>query len=359
MNDNKKNVLGQEIGNVVNETTSNNNLKSTDMVDEKVNATGVAKDEVANTIAENVNAAEDAASINQIPENMEKMEEKVGHPTRIAKINGEEITIVVAHTKYGMELPKDKKNLCGSIDHNKMLSCIYHLATPEIFWEAGIELLDEGNSPIGKDTGNVFVLCPTADTYWRIAVDGKLNSVEVHTFKSVEEYAQTIGCTNLYSRGLSNTEKVGVAALATGNEAAMAVFEFAQKHNIKLTTAQQYLDVTFKPSSTMAMTIGIMPKIIPSLGRSVKEAEELIEQTLLTFGENARKRYAIRAINSLIHTKGHSIEQMLCALKVIPASELGTIELAKCGEKESCISGTLTTYLEMLKSETGQEKLAA
>lgn len=356
---NKSTEVAKVSVNVAAGATSINNLKSPDMVEEKVIATGVAKKEVANATAENVNAAEDAASINQNQNIMTDEKEKVAHTARIAIINGEEITIVVAHTKYGMELPKDKKNLCGSIDHNKMLSCIYHLATPEIFWEAGIELLDEGNSPIGKDTENVFVLCPTADTYWRVAVDDKLNRVEVHTFKSVAEYAQTIGCTNLYSRGLSNTEKMGVAALATGDEATMAVFNFAKKYEMPITTAQLYFDFKMKPTMLLTMTMGEKPENTPTLGRTTEEAEKLFGATELTFKKNALKRYAIRAMNVLLHTDNYNLDLMLQALEVIPSNEVALVEMAACEDRESCISSVLTKWLEALKNGDSQQKKAA
>lgn len=360
MGNNEKNVLGQEIENVVNEATNINASNYNEMEEENVIATGVANNEVANATVENVNAAEDAASINQNQNNMTDEKEKVGHPTRIAIINGEEITIVVAHTKYGMELPKDKKNLCGSIDHNKMLSCIYHLATPEIFWEAGVELLDEGNSPIGKDTENVFVLCPTADTYWRVAVDDKLNRVEVHTFKSVEEYAQTIGCTNLYSRGLSNVEKMGIAALATGDKACQTVFQFAKEHKMNVSTAQHYLDYSIKPTTVLELMMGVPNNNVPTLGRTAEEAEALLDVVKSKFEKNAQKRYIIRPINSLLHmdNKGYSMNLIKEAIESLSEMDTNTIENALNGQREAMVSSTLTTYLDKLKNNQ-EEKEAA
>lgn len=317
------------------------------------------KTSVAEATQELSNVANEVTSINNSKSDVMGKNDVVAQTTRIANINGKEVNIVVAHTKYGMELPKDKQNLCGSLVHHKMLNCLYHLATPEIFWESGIELLDEENSPIEKDTENVFVLCPTADTYWRIPVDGKLSLVEVHTFKSVEEYAQIVGCTNLYSRGLSNIEKMGVAALATGDEASKAVFEFAKKYAMPITTAQLYFDYKVKPTTILSMTMGEMPEVVPMLGRTVKEAEELFAQAQFTFKKNALKRYAIRAINTLLHKDGYSFDEMILVLKAIPSNEVALVEAAACEDRQTCIASVLTKWLEVIKSESAQVKEAA
>ena len=313
--------------------------------------------EVANV---NVNVADEATSINNLISNdMFEDRNEVAQTTRIAIINGEEVSIIIAHTEYGMEMPKDKKNLMGSLDKNKMLSCIFHLAKPEIFWAADMKLVGENNEPIEKDTANVYVLCPTADSYWRLAVEEKLQNVEVHDFTNVQEYAQAIGCTNLYSRGLSNTEKMGVAALATGDEASKAVFEFAKKYAMPITTAQLYFDYKVKPTVILSMTMGEMPEVIPTLGRSVEDAEELFEQAQFTFKKNALKRYAIRSINSLLHKGDYSFDEVVVVLKAIPANEVATVEAAKCEDRQDCITSVLTKWLEVLKKENIQEKEAA
>lgn len=345
--------VANETENVAIEATSSNKFNSNCMEEEKVIATDVAQETVADATIESVNAADNAASTNQNPDNMERKNEEVAQTTRIAIINGEEVSIIVAHTEYGMELPKDKKKLIESIDQNKMLNCIYHLATPEIFWEAGIKLLDEENNPIEKSTENVFVLCPTADTYWRIAVDGKLNSVEIHTFKSVEEYAQAIGCTNLYSRGLNNVEKMGIAALATGDEACQTVFQFAKEHNMSVSTAQHYLDYSIKPTAVLGLMIGFQTNNVPTLGRTIEEAKALLGVVKSKFEKNAEKRYIIRPINTLLHmvNKDYSLDLMKEALKSLSEMDTNTIENALNGQREAMVSSTLTTHLDKLKSD--------
>ena len=324
------------------------------------NATVVATENVANATSENLNAAENAVSINN--SNSIQMERQnnptVERTTRIAIIDGEERKIVVAHIKYSMELPKDKKNLIGSLDRSKMLSCIYHLAKPELFWDADIQLFDENDQPIEIGSENVYVLCPTAGTYWRVGVDEKLQNVEVHDFQSVQDYAQAVGCTNLYSRGLNNTEKMGVAALATGDKACQAVFDFAKEHKMSTSTAQHYLDYSIKPTMVLGLMMGNTPEGVPTLGRSTEEAKELLDAVKNKFKKIAEKRYIIRPINTLLHmeNKDYSLILMKKAIKMLTEMETQTIEKATNGQREAMVSSTLTSYLDKLKRE---EKEAA
>ena len=337
--------------NVAEETTSVNNSNSNVMVEEKEIATGVAQETVAKATTEMVNAAENAASINQNPDNMERKIEEVRQTTRIAIINGEEKSIIVAHTDYGMEQPKDSKNLKNSIDRTKMLSCRYHFAKPDVFWKEGVELKDEENKIIEAGTENVLVLCPTADTYWRFGLEDKIVEPEIHEFLSVKDYAQAVGYTNLYSRGLSNTEKVGVAALATGNEACKTVFMFAKKHEMNITNAKLYLDCTLKPTTILEMTMGTVPEKELKLGRTVKDAEKLLEVTTNKLAKNAEKRYAIRAINSLLHNDEYTMKQILKAIKRVSDSQKLQFETAKSEEKQLVMSQILTKLLETVKQE--------
>ena len=69
----------------------------------------------------------------------------------------------------------------------------------------------------------------TATTYWRFGFDTILKNVQVHTFESVEEYAQVTGTTDLFSRSRNTVEKVGIAALATGDDTYKAVYELCRK----------------------------------------------------------------------------------------------------------------------------------
>lgn len=335
--------VASENKNVVAEITSINNSNSNDMVEEKSIATGAA-----NEIS---NAAENAASTNPNSENMDNKQEEVVRTTRVIIIDGEEKNIIVAHTDYGMEQPKDSKDLKSSIDRTKMLSCKYHFAMPDVFWKEGVELKDEENKIIEVDTENVLVLCPTADTYWRFGLEDKIVEPEIHEFASVKDYAQAVGCTNLYSRGLSNTEKVGIAALATGNEACKTVFMFAKKHEMNITNAKLYLDCTLKPTTILEMTMGTVPEKELKLGRTVKEAEKLLEETTKKLAKNAEKRYAIRAINQLLRNGEYSMKQMLKAIKKFSDTDKLKFEAATSEGKESEMSHILTKILEKIKQD--------
>lgn len=307
-------------------------------------ATEVATKNVANATNESVNAADNAASINQNEKKMKKENEAVAPMTRVAIIDGEEKSIIVAHTDYGMEQPKDSKDLKSSIDRTKLLSCKYHFSIPEIFWNEGVELKDEEGNTIEKGTKNVLVLCPTADTYWRYGLEEKIVEPEIHNFASVKDYAQAVGCTNLYSRGLSNTEKVGVAALATGDEACKTVFMFAKEHKMNITTAKLYLDCTMKPTTILEMTMGVKPVNELTLGRKAKEAEKIYDAVTKKFGANSEKRYIIRAINTPI--------------KTVSEVEKTGFECATSEEKQSEITKVLTQHLETIKKEELQKEAA-
>lgn len=128
--------------------------------------------------------------------------------TVTATIDGKQETITVAFTKYSMSQPKDKIIRLG--DKERRMEVIFHFAKPEIFWNEGIELFDRNENIIAKDTKSVLVLCDTADTYWRVFSDETLKNVEVHDFKTVQEYAQAIGNTMLASRAMSNVEKLAM-----------------------------------------------------------------------------------------------------------------------------------------------------
>ena len=80
-----------------------------------------------------------------------------------------------------------------------------------------------------------------------------MERTEIIEYSSIQEYAKAVGSTNLYSRGMTDTEKVGVAALATGNKAYMAVYEFAKENKMSLTTAKMYLDVRMDKSLSLML----------------------------------------------------------------------------------------------------------
>lgn len=322
------------------------------MEKEILNATEVAS-EIENVVTE-------TASINNLNSNemQEKENAEVAQTTRIVVINGEEKNFILAHTDYGMEQPKDPKNLKGAIDTTKLMPCTFNFAKPDVFWKEGVELKDEENNVIASGTENVLVICPTGDTYWRFDLEEKFVEPKVHDFASLKDYATAIGTTNLYSRGLSNTEKVGVAALATGNEACKTVFLFAKKHKMNITTAKLYLDCTMKPTTIIEMTIGVKPKTELTLGRKEKDAEKLYEGVTKKFGKNADKRYIVRAINTLLRKGEYSLKQMREAIKMVTEVEKVGFEGATSEEKQSEITKVFTQHLVAIKNSEHQKEAA-
>ena len=267
-----------------------------------------------------------------------------------AQIQGEVQDIILARHKYSMEgLKASQKKQLELIDKTKMLGVIFHLATAEVFYEAGIELRDLDNNEIPTGTQNVFVPVETADTFYRFTIDDVLENVEVHTFANVQEFAEVTGTTTLFSRGLTSKEKIGVAALATNDEVCNAIFDLALEGNMPASTAQLYLGVQVKGVTTAMMATGYKPKDIEGLGRTYAEAKELFEIVSAVFGVNeAKKRYAVRAINYLQKSEGISLEQIHNALETIPANEVAKAKLMNCGEKETCI---VTVLLIWIKSQ--------
>jgi len=270
-----------------------------------------------------------------------------------AKIKGEEKEIILACHKYSMEtLKTSQMKQLELIDKSKMLDVIFHVAEPEIFYQAGIVLKDYDNNVIPAGTPDVYVPIETADTFYRFRIDDVLKAVKVHKFNNIQEFAETTGISNLFSRGLTSKEKMGVAALATNDEVCNAVYDLAVAANMPASTAQHYLDVNVKGSTTSMMTTGYKPKDMCSLGRTLEEALKLHEKVCSTFGVNeAKKRYAIRAINYLNKTEGFTLEQIYKALDTIPANDVAKAKLIKCGEKETCIVTGLILWLNKLEEE--------
>ena len=309
-----------------------------------------------NTISNNTVA--NAVVVNNNNENMVNVNSEVATPnaeetqfrTVKAQIQGEVQDIILARHKYSMEgLKTFQQKQLELIDKSKMLGVIFHLATAEVFYEAGIELRDLDNNEIPAGTENVFVPVETADTFYRFTIDDVLENVEVHTFANVQEFAEVTGTTTLFSRGLTSKEKIGVAALATNDEVCNAIFDLALEGNMPASTAQLYLGVQVKGVTTAMMATGYKPKDIEGLGRTYAEAKELFEIVSAVFGVNeAKKRYAVRAINYLQKSEGISLEQIHNALETIPANEVAKAKLMNCGEKETCI---VTVLLFWIKSQ--------
>lgn len=275
-----------------------------------------------------------------------------------ATIGDTEVEFTPAFTDYSMEQPKKKDALLKNADADKRMDVIFHFATPEVFWNEGVTLYDRSGKSISKDTPNVLVACDMADTYWRLFLDEVLTNVQIHEFESVQEYAQAIGNSMLLSRSLSNVEKIGYAALATGNEAYREVFEFAKRNNVPMNTAQLYLDLKLKPATTQLMMLGKEPKMVPTLGRTPEAAQALYEQNEKTFSRGgATKRYAIRVENTILKNQKYSFEELIEALQTIPANEVANAELQGCAEKELCIMETLSSWMiQMKRNEQGERQ---
>jgi hypothetical protein len=304
---------------------------------EQLNAQEVAMETFVEAAEQEALAGEVAEATNAEPQ----------FKTVKAQINGEMQDIILARHKYSMEsLKASQQKQLELIDKSKMLDVIFHVSTADIFYEAGIELKDYEGNEIPAGTPNVFVPIETADTFYRFTMDDVLKAVEVHTFKNVQEFAEATGTTTLFSRGLSSKEKMGVAALATNDEVCNAIYDLALEGKMPASTAQLYLDVQVKGVTTAMMATGYKPKDLSGLGRSYAEAKELFEKVSTVFGVNeAKKRYAIRAINYMVKVEGISLEQVHNALETIPANDVAKAKLMACGEKETCIVSVLMRWI--------------
>lgn len=273
--------------------------------------------------------------------------------TVIAMIDGEEKEITLARTIYSMDmLKKSQEKQLEAVDKSKLLDEIFHFATPDIFRKEGVKLYDLEGEEITEGTENVLVPVETSDTYWRFTFDDVLKHVQVHTFESVEEFAQVTGTTDLFSRSRNTVEKMGIAAVATGDATYKAVYELARMTGMPGSSAMAYLGVQLKGSTTLEMSIGIKHKDIPVPTRSFDEAFDLFQQICFTFTPaEAKKRYPIRAINSVMHTGGYDLDTIMHALKTIPSDDVHRAILADCGSKESCISNVLLKFIIEMKQK--------
>jgi hypothetical protein len=151
-----------------------------------------------------------------------------------------------------------------------------------------------------------------------------------------------------------------VAAIVTNDEVCNAIYDLAVEKNMPASTAQLYLDVQVKGVTISMMTTGYKPKDMCSLGRSYAEALELHEKVSAIFGANeAKKRYAIRAINYLQKSEGVSLEQIHTALETIPANEVAKAKLMRCGDKETCIVTVLMLWIKAQENHRKAVPMAA
>lgn len=301
------------------------------------------------------NQTESASSVkNQdaaVAANVEQANEQTccpkGKTTVLAIIEGEEKEITLARTIYSMdELKKGQEKMMEAVDANKLLDQLFHFSKPEIFWQAGITLVDMNGDEIAEGTENVLVPVETATTYWRFTFDAVLTHVQVHTFESVEDYAQVAGATDLFSRTRNTVEKIGVAALATGDATYKAVYELSRRTGMPGSTAMAYLGVQLKGTTTLEMTMGLQSKGTPVASRTFDEAFSLYQQISFTFTPaEARKRYPIRAVNSVMHVGGYDLATIMDALRSIPSHEVHRAMLMDCGTKETCIGQVLLNFI--------------
>lgn len=322
---------------------------------ELVNATEVASIEQSNTnnmekkeISENGNAAN--AASNELKSWGKDMGVK---PTTVkARINGEVQTIIVAHTEYGMRHDKKMDKMLTTANRDKLLTPRYHFCKPDIFWKEGYNLFDNNGELIEQGTANVLTHCETPETSERIYIDDFLEDVEIHDFESVADYAQHIGETVLISRMPSKVEEMGIAALATGDEAVKEAYEFAIENGITYTQSLGFLAGEMKAATLKLMMRGVKAKPTLALGRTKEQAQMLYDESCKSLGEGeSKKRYVPRALNIILKKEKFSFDMVIEALRTIPSSEVTMAKLADCGEKEACIAGALISWILTLQRQ--------
>ena len=322
---------------------------------ELVNATEVASIEQSNTnnmekkeISENGNAAN--AASNELKSWGKDMGIK---PTTVkARINGEVQTIIVAHTEYGMRHDKKMDKMLTTANRDKLLTPRYHFCKPDIFWKEGYNLFDNNGELIEQGTANVLTHCETPETSERIYIDDFLEDVEIHDFESVADYAQHIGETVLISRMPSKVEEMGIAALATGDEAVKEAYEFAIENGITYTQSLGFLAGEMKAATLKLMMRGVKAKPTLALGRTKEQAQMLYDESCKSLGEGeSKKRYVPRALNIILKKEKFSFDMVIEALRTIPSSEVTMAKLADCGEKEACIAGALISWILTLQRQ--------
>ena len=264
-----------------------------------------------------------------------------------AVINGKVQNIILGYTPYNMERPKDKAGLIDAIDRMSQLKVKFHLSVPQTFWNEGITLVDSEGEIIPTDTPNVYVPCDTADTYYRFETEEMLEDVEIHNFSTVQEYGKAIGTTMIYSRKLNNVEALGIAAIASKNLTYKEIHALAKRHEIPMNTAMAFFGVRLKQAHTTKLALGMDVEDVPTLKRTVEQAEALVDAVEVVFGKkDMSKRYAINAINATINK--YDYETVLTAIEQIPASHISLYKMSECHEKEGCLVAELVSFIEEL-----------
>lgn len=272
-----------------------------------------------------------------------------------AVINNEKRNVILAITEYSMKCSKLKPETLDLLEEDNLLDVIFHFANPDIFRKEDVVLYDLSGKVIPKEEENVFVLCDTADTYWRVYKDTVLKHVQVHNFSSLEEYGKAIGCTNFYSRSMDKIEQIGTAYLVSKEKAIQKVHRFCMEFGTPASTAEKYLQCSLSASQIQKLQIGMSVKNSISMGRSYEEAKQLFETALRTFGEKeAKKRYIIDACNAVLEHV--SIDVLIDALAILPSQEVIMYKASKCGSSASCLTYTLTEFVKKMAAE---KKVAA
>ena len=269
-----------------------------------------------------------------------------------AIINGEEQEIIIGFTDCNVSVSKKKEELFKLAKKDNLLPVKYNVVDAKLFWDERYSVFDHEGNEISNGTPNVYVLCPEPGTNCRVFFDEVLADVEVHEFESVQDWAKKVGATNQLCQGFDKVKEVAVAGLATGNEAAKQVARFAMENKLPESVSEYYNKAHFTPKTLAVMMFGHKSKMEITLGRTPEDAQRLFNRIKLTFGEaEAKKRYAIRAIDSLLEGGDYDLDTILEALRTIPAEKVTYAKLKKCGDKESCIVMVLTSWIIRMQRE--------
>lgn len=277
--------------------------------------------------------------------------------SQIALLDGaeKEITILFP-ANHLMAQPKDKAGILPQMDKSKLLDVTFNFARPECFMKEHEPLVDmEGNPVLSLDgLVNPLVACQTADTYWRFGIEERFENVRVHEFKSVQAYFKAIGTTMVYSRGFNALELAGVAAQASGNETYKVTYGFARKNDLTLNSASLYLGIKLGKEQTLQLSVGNNELSAPKLERTEEEAQQLYNAVESVLGKGgAKNRYGAQVANYFI--KQYGLEITVAAFKLVPASAIAIYKLMSCGDKVSCLTDILSTYVKMVAQEFSKQ----
>lgn len=289
--------------------------------------------------------------------NINNLKGKTMDNTKIALLDGaeKEITILFP-ANHLMAQPKDKAGILPQMDKSKLLDVTFNFAKPECFMKEHEPLVDmEGNPVLSLDgLVNPLVACQTADTYWRFRIEERFENVRVHEFESVQAYFKAIGTTMVYSRGFNALEVAGVAAQASGNETYKAIYEFARKNDLTLNTASLYLGIKLGKEQTLQLSVGNDELSAPKLVRTEEEAQGIHDVVRDALGKGgAKNRYGAQVANYFI--KQYGLEITVAAFKLVPASAIAIYKLMSCGDKVSCLTEILSTYVKMVAQEFSKQ----